>query len=503
VKRRLLQALLLLAAAGPALGADDPGRCKLKKIGDVPLHRTGETFSITATGSINGKPAEMLVAPGADTIYISASGAGRLELAKSGSQDQNGMALGPMARLKYPAKISEFTLGPFQARSQIVDVLRFNIDVNDKAYDALLGAHWLFRSDVEISLPDRSLKFFSPEDCKETFIGYWKEGAIAVPMKAGDDENPIFEVELDGHKLKAEIDPTAWTSHLSLEAAKSIGVKLDAPAVKPLPDGSTDGVKPQKSWVATFDKFAVGSEVINQARLAINEYSYSRPYDIVLGADFLQSHRALFAVSQGKLYLSYTGGPVFHLEKGIEPWLQREADEGNPHAQLELAGKYSDGDDVEVNPAKQREWLQKAAGSGLARAQWLLAEDMAAQGKPGEAAARIRQVLDKAPNERSGALALYRARVASGDAELGKRELEQAVAGWDRAWPTPIAEYYLGHIDGTALLARATEKKPDHFHKCEAQFAMGALLSMQGKKDQAKALADAQSTYCSYPYKLK
>jgi len=31
----------------------------------------------------------------------------------------------------------------------------------------------------------------------------------------------------------------------------------------------------------------------------------------VLGADFLKSHRVLFAMAQRRIYLSYEGGPVF------------------------------------------------------------------------------------------------------------------------------------------------------------------------------------------------
>jgi hypothetical protein len=33
--------------------------------------------------------------------------------------------------------------------------------------------------------------------------------------------------------------------------------------------------------------------------------------EMILGADFLQSHRVLFANSQRRLYFSYTGGPIF------------------------------------------------------------------------------------------------------------------------------------------------------------------------------------------------
>jgi hypothetical protein len=35
------------------------------------------------------------------------------------------------------------------------------------------------------------------------------------------------------------------------------------------------------------------------------------PVDMLLGADFLRTHRILFAMSQDRLYMSYLGGDPF------------------------------------------------------------------------------------------------------------------------------------------------------------------------------------------------
>jgi lipoprotein NlpI len=60
------------------------------------------------------------------------------------------------------------------------------------------------------------------------------------------------------------------------------------------------------------------------------------------------------------------------------------------------------------------------------------------------------------PAERFGALWLYLARVRTGAQDVGKQELEATFARTeDDAWPKPIADYYLGHIDAAELLARA------------------------------------------------
>lgn len=55
--------------------------------------------------------------------------------------------------------------------------------------------------------------------------------------------------------------------------------------------------------------------------------------DLLLGADFLRAHRVLFAMSQRKLYISYIGGEPLGQRRGLEPWIQKEAEAGNSDAQ--------------------------------------------------------------------------------------------------------------------------------------------------------------------------
>ncbi len=42
-------------------------------------------------------------------------------------------------------------------------------------------------------------------------------------------------------------------------------------------------------------------------------------YSMLLGADFLRSHRVLIAHSQRKVYFTYTGGPIFQVNRAAMP----------------------------------------------------------------------------------------------------------------------------------------------------------------------------------------
>jgi hypothetical protein len=56
-------------------------------------------------------------------------------------------------------------------------------------------------------------------------------------------------------------------------------------------------------------------------------------HSMLLGADFLRSHRVLVAHSQRKIYFTYAGGPVFQLNRPPVPENEpRAADDAKPGA---------------------------------------------------------------------------------------------------------------------------------------------------------------------------
>jgi hypothetical protein len=69
--------------------------------------------------------------------------------------------------------------------------------------------------------------------------------------------------------------------------------------------------------VARFDTVAIGNELIRDPKLRMQDYvadmarSRQEPPDLILGADFLKTHRVFVSRSQDKVYFSYTGGQVF------------------------------------------------------------------------------------------------------------------------------------------------------------------------------------------------
>jgi hypothetical protein len=209
-----------------------------------------------------------------------------------------------------------------------------------KAWGGQLGVDVLFKKDVEFWFANRQIKFFEPDGCNDTFLAYWDDNAAYVAMRKmwHRDHRAIVQVEVNGQPLRAAIDSSRPISAIDLNAAARLGVTPETPGVVESKTHDTVGQKAVKHWVAPFDSFSIGPETIHNpkihitdliesslsqaTRLASENYILDRKIDMELGADFLQSHRVLFAVSQQRLYFSYLGGKVFVTE--IEPTTSAE-----------------------------------------------------------------------------------------------------------------------------------------------------------------------------------
>ena len=78
-----------------------------------------------------------------------------------------------------------------------------------------------------------------------------------------------------------------------------------------------------EAWLAPFESFVIGDELVRSPTIRVLDLHVRLPFasqrapqsvelsEMILGLDFLRSHRVLVAHSQRKLYFSYEGGRVF------------------------------------------------------------------------------------------------------------------------------------------------------------------------------------------------
>ncbi|MEW6023041.1 MAG: aspartyl protease family protein [Pseudomonadota bacterium] len=491
-----LAALLLALPLSLAQAADAP-RCRYVTIGKLPLQYTGPGLQVTTEGVINGTPATMLVDTGAYDSFLTRTGTERrgMKLSNLGRVAQG---VGGFSSI-YQTRIKEFVAGPARSERGHMRVLSdFGFT---PSFDAILGAPFLLQTDLEISLATKEMKFFQPVNCGDTHLAYWDADALVIPFDTSSETtpNPYFMVLVNGVKMRAIIDTGAAATTISLAAARRAGLKLDAPDVTKA--GHVVGVGDDKAafWHTAFKSFQIGEEVIQNADIGVVERKGS-DVDILLGDDFLRSHRVLIAMSQRKLYVSYVGGQPFEQRrKLVESWIQEEADAGNGDAQMRLANMYAHGDGVASDAQTSGKWLEKAAASGNAYANLYSGRSLLRQGRAGDAAPRLRLALDKLPANRNAALALYIARLRTGQAELGRTELATAFArSEDDEWPAPVAAFYLGKTSAEQVLKQAGEDRAlGAKRRCMAIDSMLEFHEAQGDSAGVQAMAAARKQHCS------
>ncbi len=314
----------LLLSSPSAHAADDAPKthCRYTNFATLPIKAVGG--SVLVDGAINGTDAVMLADTGSVSTSLTRAKVDKLGL-KLGHAGISTFGVGGESQV-YQTMVDDLSIGKAHWHRVRMSVL-WDGDML-RSFDALIGANILFYSDLELSLAKGEMKFFEPKGCDDTFLGYWDEQAVVIPMRemAPDDQRQIFEVQVNGKTLRAIIDSGASTSIINLAAAARAGVTPKSPGVVEAGSSSGIGKHELKTWRAKFDSFSIGDETIKSPTIAIHDLYgaaladantiatsdllQDEP-DMLLGADFLRAHRVLFAVSQRRLYLSYLGGRVF------------------------------------------------------------------------------------------------------------------------------------------------------------------------------------------------
>ncbi len=497
--------LLSLAAmlCLPAAGAADTASCKYLNIGELPLRFMGNNFQPMVQGSINDQPATMLVDTGSGTSALTPTGVERLDLNPhiTGAHTEG---IGGTSRV-YGVRLSEFGIGPAHVKRLALRVIGDMGAPPD--FDAIVGADFLFQADIEISLAEHAVRFFRPIDCdKNSFLAYWTKQAVVVPLTGsfGTSRNNTITVLLNGVEVDAIIDTGASRSTVFEWAARKAGVQADHATSRQAASAVGVGSDIVRQRSAIFTTFAIGGETIRDAELTISPDLglTGRQLGMLLGADFLRSHRILFASSQRQLYVTYEGGDVFTRDaRGIPDWLQREADSGNPDAQYALASRYAAGRLVARDPDKAMGLLELAAAQNHQAALSSLADQRMRAKRYADGAALYRRAVLAQPNNRRAWMMLYLAQLSAGDGAQAALELDQRLAADTKhPWPAPVGDYFLGRLDAPGLLAAAgKEEALAAARRCESQRFMLMLAGAKGDEAQLKALAPAVTAACKAP----
>jgi predicted aspartyl protease len=300
--------------------------CQYRRVGRVPVAWKDQRLMLA--GTVNGTPVDMLVDTGSAAMQISRAFAEKLGLGLW-PVSANGVRLEEAGRggrsELWRARVDEISFGQVQWKGAHLAVFD-GVSGAGKGPDVLVGAGFLLQRDAELTAD--AITFFEPADCgPDASLAYWGDPVpwTATEATKPDDLRAVVTVLVDGHPVRALVDSGAPTSVIDLPVARALGFDPAAAASQAGRSGGI-GSHTMPTWPATFQTFEIGDEVIRHPRLRVEdmygavrtdfqftstEKELSGQAHMLLGADFLQSHRVLFATSQRRIYFSYLGGPVF------------------------------------------------------------------------------------------------------------------------------------------------------------------------------------------------
>lgn len=314
--RRLALAAALAAAAASGFAGD----CKYKRVGTLPYRWSHDRMLVD--GGIGDRDVVTQIDTGGVGVIVFEDAAQRLGLSL-GHVGEEMYGVGGKSEI-YRARLTDFHLGRFAWPRVGARVVPRNGERAVDAVDVLVGSTVLLQNDLEITAD--ALHFFEPAACDGTSLAYWDEETPWLPIaeKSSGDRSVDVTVSVDGVPVLAAVDTGAPFSILDISVARRLG--FDPARAQPVGDARGYGTHPMRQWLGDFDRIDIGPEVVHHPTFLVGDLWGAVRSDaqrdfagpsvenwprMLLGADFIRTHRLLFAMGQRRLYFSYVGGQPF------------------------------------------------------------------------------------------------------------------------------------------------------------------------------------------------
>jgi predicted aspartyl protease len=310
--------VLGLAIATP-LAAQDAPKCRLQQLASLPVEFRDNKPLVEV--SINGHKTRFLVDTGSTRTLMFTGPAKALGLTPVGTDVLFEGVGGVRAALNV-------TVGKFGLGETTVSNLRlFVLDGGlGEGVAGVLGEDLLGQTDVEFDLAGGAIRLFDQHDCGRTNLAYWSKTPAIADMDGSGAEYRL-PILLNGVTVHGLLDTGAQISVATSGAAARVGGQRKVEAAS----GTLSGMGAGTAEIATvtFATLKVGDEEIKQAKLKVGDVfraarvdaptdshikrAMSDDTEVMLGADFLRSHRIYVSTKLRKMFFTYAGGPVFQV----------------------------------------------------------------------------------------------------------------------------------------------------------------------------------------------
>jgi predicted aspartyl protease len=310
----MLVSPLFASAASPATS-----KCKLAVVVQIPINMRSLRPVIPAT--IDGHPSNMLIDTGSDVsvIFRSAAAAFGIHVVENG---RKGYAAGGTEYAGTVA-VRDLDLAGFVVHNLTLTAMGHGAPSDNEA--GLLGEDFLSHWDEEFDPAAGVLRLMVPKDCSGDQVVYWAPQYSLVSLLPVRGHYLAANVQLNGHDVLAWFDTGASNTIVTTDVVQRPGLQ---PTIEVATGKQSHGLAPGGFAVDTamFQSITIGQETIQNPKLVVADLFGrakethlgslipSKPQgvpEMLIGMDFLRAHRFYVARGQGKMYLTYIGGPVF------------------------------------------------------------------------------------------------------------------------------------------------------------------------------------------------
>ena len=313
----ILSLVAVFAAVVVALPAE--ARCQIGNVVAIPVET--ESQQLLTRGAIDGHPVRVLIDTGSSMSFIWRSAAERLGLRLIGAPRMRMFGLGGESPVD-ATFVEELQVEAFTAKGVRVPVAG---DVPSDV-DFIFGENFLSRGTVEFDLRHGVVRTMETSGCTPAELPYWtKTYSMADLVASPRDAQAIrVHVVLNGHAVLAQIDSGSSVSLIAKSVADSVGLHYLSTGAELVGIGS----RSLQTRIADVQSFKLGDESINNTQLSVAPLGKYRTMErigsripvaavpepgMLLGMDFLRSHRVLVDNATRKMVFTYDGGPVFQI----------------------------------------------------------------------------------------------------------------------------------------------------------------------------------------------
>jgi predicted aspartyl protease len=307
-----MSAVLFTLSLAAAAHAD----CRVDHVLDLPVRV--EQMHPIVEAEINGARARLVLDSGASTNLLSVQAARAYRLSIGPTEEEDGVALdGDMPLAQATAASVELGGQQFQNLPFMVGGGGF-----DRGIDGLIGQDFMADADVDYDLAGGEVSFLHASGCAGRELAQWTTpdetvGMVVLQPVEEGARDVIGAALVNGVPIRVVFDTGGGPSMLSEAAARRVGVSPDDAGARPAGDLFGVAKRPVHTWSVPVKSFEIGGERFSDVRVRVGDWQGSGGdyADMILGGDFFRSHHVLIARSQGRVYFTRNGAPVFDTEE--------------------------------------------------------------------------------------------------------------------------------------------------------------------------------------------